>query len=228
MNTSRVCAVLGLGFACSLGSGCHSSSSSGPNDAGRDTRGNRDVPSGTSTNTSTNTSTATACTYNGTTYQPGQSFTVNCVTFTCVSGTNFTSRGSPCTDAAPPDLRPGPDMAAGPDVAASPDVRSGDTVPPGDTGGAQEVAVSEAGKEDTSPPLDGGQPDLALPEDVAPPPPDVTSTPDELAGCLHGGDFYSPGDEYYPDSCNTCVCLASGDFACTNKVCEVDAGEGID
>ena len=40
------------------------------------------------------------CTNGGVTYQPGQSFTSNCVTYTCVSGSIFTSRGTPCADAA--------------------------------------------------------------------------------------------------------------------------------
>jgi hypothetical protein len=40
------------------------------------------------------------CNFNGTTYQPGQSFTFNCIRYTCISGTNLLSTGTPCMDAA--------------------------------------------------------------------------------------------------------------------------------
>ena len=42
---------------------------------------------------------AQPCTVGAVTYQPGQSFTVDCVTFTCVSGSNFTSQDVTCLDA---------------------------------------------------------------------------------------------------------------------------------
>ncbi len=60
------------------------------------------------------------------------------------------------------------------------------------------------------------------------PAPDLAVPADLPVVCSHGGVDYQVGEQYQPDSCNTCVCLASGDFACTNKVCQVDAGEGID
>jgi len=44
------------------------------------------------------------CIVNGVTYQPGQSFTINCVTYTCVNGPNLASKGGPCSDAPVLDL----------------------------------------------------------------------------------------------------------------------------
>ena len=39
-----------------------------------------------------------SCVFNGTTYRPGQSFTLNCIIFTCQSGGTFTGGGSACPD----------------------------------------------------------------------------------------------------------------------------------
>ena len=44
------------------------------------------------------------CTVGGVTYQPGQSFTNNCITYTCAGGTNLNSMGSSCSDAANADV----------------------------------------------------------------------------------------------------------------------------
>jgi hypothetical protein len=222
MNTLRAWAVIGLGLSLAFASGC-SSSNDGKKDAGRDVGGNRDTPF--NTNTSTNTNTNTPCTYNGTTYQSGQTFTINCVRYTCQGNNNVTAVGSPCSDAGPtttPDTRLGPDLAAPTDTA-----RPVDTVTPVDTAGGRDVQPSEAGRQDTAKPLDVGAPDVAVPADTAPPAPDLAAPADLPIVCTNGGTSYSPGEQYAPDRCNTCVCLSSGDFACTNRVCVVDAG-GID
>jgi len=43
---------------------------------------------------------AALCGANGVTYQPGQSFTSNCVTFVCTVDGTFTASGTPCVDAS--------------------------------------------------------------------------------------------------------------------------------
>ena len=228
MNTVRACAVMGLGFSLAFASGC-SSSDSGKKDAGRD-GGGRDSPF--NTNTSTNTTTATTCTYttaSGTTatLNQGQYFTNNCVRYTCVSGTNFTSSGSPCTDAGPttPDTRLGNDVPAPRDTADA--ARPADQAPPADQGN-RDVVQGEAGQRDSvTPVLDGYIPDLIELMDTKPPTPDLPPPADLAVVCSNAGTDYTPGQQYRLDVCNYCVCLATGDFACTSKVCVVDGG-GID
>ena len=218
MSTLRSRAAIGLGLSLAFASACNSSSSNGKKDGGRD--GNRDTPFNTNTNTSTNT--ATTCTYNGTTYNLGQSFTDNCVRYTC-AGTTFTSSGSPCpSDAGPnttPDTRPGRD---GP---APNDTRPAEVAAPVDLGN-RDVTPAETGKRDTQAPLDVVSPaDTAPPAvDTAPPSPDVPSPVDVPVVCTNAGTDYNPGDSYQPDTCNTCICLGTGDFACTHKTCNLDAG----
>jgi hypothetical protein len=228
MNTLRACAVIGLGLSLAFASGCSDSKSNAKDGSAGGNRGTGGRGGG-GTGGRTTTNTGQACTYttsSGTpaTLNPGQSFTNNCVRYTCVSGTDFTSSGSPCSDAGTttPDTRPGPDVAAPTDTARPVDTRT-----PVDTDGGRDVQPSEAGRQDTAKPLDVGAPDVAVPADTAPPAPDLAALADLPIVCTKGGTSYNPGEEYAPDICNTCICLSTGDFACTNRVCQVDAG-GID
>jgi hypothetical protein len=226
MNTLRVCAVIGLGLSLAFAAGCSDSKSNAKDGSAG---GNRGTGGGGGTGGRDAASTGQVCTYttsSGTTatLNPGGSFTNNCVRYTCVGGTNFTSSGSPCSDAGPtptPDTRLGPDLATPTDTA-----RPVDTGTPVDTGG-RDVQPSEAGRQDTAKPLDVGAPDLAVTGDTASPVPDLAAPADLPIVCTHGGTGYNPGEQYAPDTCNICVCLSTGDFACTNRVCVVDA-DGID
>jgi hypothetical protein len=236
MNTLRLCAAIGLGLSMAFASGCNSDSNSGKRDGGRDLGFNRDAPintrTSTSTRTSTNTSTNTPCTdLNGNTYQLGQSFTNNCVTYTCVSGGTFTSSGSPCPDAATttPDTRINRDLPIAPDVGPTVDGGS----PPADVGGNRDVTPTEVGRRDTNVPLDLGAPDLPpVGKDTAPPAVDTAPPEPDLAvpadvpvpvRCTDGVQFYNPGDTFACD-CNTCICNSSGVILpLTSNNCAVDA-----
>jgi hypothetical protein len=103
-----------------------------------------------------------------------------------------------------------------------------------DQGGGKDVSPPETGKKDIAMPLDLGPPDLppdlpgaadeAEPADTAPPEPDLPAVPDVAMVCNYAGNDYPVGGQYQPDDCNVCVCLSIGDFACTSRVCVVDAG----
>ena len=102
MNTLRTWAVVGMGLSLAFAASCGSDNKNDKTDgsARRDVGSNRDTPLGQ------DTSSSQGCEVNGTTYQPGQSFTLNCVKYTCQGDGNVTSNGTSfCTDAVvqPPD-----------------------------------------------------------------------------------------------------------------------------
>jgi hypothetical protein len=222
MNTLRSCAAFGLGLSLACASGC-SSSNSGSKDAGRDV--GRDARFNTGTNTSTGTSTNGPCVFDGVTYSVGQSFTVNCVRYTCLGDNNVTSSGSPCNDG-------GPDTRLIADVAVPSDVRPADVAPPVDLVG-RDAAPGETAMPDAEAPID-----LAAPEDTTPPPVDTTPAIDlsslgedaavsedapPVVQCTWGATKYNPGATFACD-CNTCVCLDTGAISqLTSNDCSIDA-----
>jgi len=236
MNTMRACAVVGLALTVGLASGCSSDSSSGNTDGAtrRDGSYNRDG------SRSPKADAAEGCTFDGATYRVGQSFTIDCVTYTCQGNNNVTASGTPCTDAraSSADTRPGRDSAQSPDASGRTDVAGGI-----DGGAGGDVAASEAGP--TEPDLaapyteDGPTMKLDAPTDFIiiqvdlppaspdlPPGQDVTGiTPDVavLTQCPYGGHLYNPGEEFACD-CNTCICTSTGAIrSLTSNVCDIDA-----
>jgi hypothetical protein len=218
MNTWRVCAAIGLGMSLAIAAGCSSNSSPGKNDGGsRDTnRGNRDTGSGS------------VCTNNNQTYQTGESFTNNCIRYTCVSGTNFTVSGLPCVDALAPtnDTRTVNDLPSGPEAGRA---------DAGDAAGSRDVPPVETARQDTVRPVDVEQTDVQLREDVAvpdvgpgidlgPPGPDVVQDAPLPVQCIYGGQKYGAGVSF-PCECNTCRCDNTGTIvAVTSNDCTIDAG----
>ena len=237
MNTLRACAVFGLGLSLAFAYGC--SSDSTPN-AKRDgsAGGGRGGGGGGGNGGSNPATTNTPCTNNGTTYQPGQYFTNNCVKWTCVSGTTFTSTGSPCSDAGPitpTDTRVNQDLPVVPDAGR--DVSVPDVSAPVDQGG-KDVSPTEAGKRDTvvpldTVPLDTGAPDLVIPKDTASPTPDLPIVVADVAviinldappvvQCSYHGQKYPVGD--FACDCNTCTCEIGGTITpVTTNDCTIDA-----
>jgi len=89
------------------------------------------------------------CLVGNVTYQPGQSFVIDCVTFTCVSGSNVTVRGATCADAAGPGGMTGTGGATADGGGAGMggnggSTASGPTLPDGGNCGAMELAVFRA------------------------------------------------------------------------------------
>lgn len=224
MNTLQICSALGLFLT--LVSGCHSDSNSGGNDGSADARKDDTRSPGTTFNSDVASG---GCTSNGTTYQVGRSYKINCVTYTCASGGFVTSDGAtPCYEAGVADKPLGRDAAT--DSGAASDVRlSAD--------GTADTQLSEAGRSDTQRPVDTSsnkdtfvaldvesQVDTSLPVDLAPPEDTSLVTPDAAVQCIHNGTAYNVNDFFVIDACNYCVCLTTGDFACTGKVCATDAG----
>jgi hypothetical protein len=223
MNTWRVCAAIGLGMSLAIAAGCSSSSSPGKNDGGGSRDTNRDTSIG-------NRDTGAACTANGQTYQPGESFTNNCVRYTCVSGTNFTVSGSPCVDAITPtnDTRTVNDLSSGPEAGRA---------DAGDAAGNRDVSPVETARQDTVRPVDVEPTDVQPREDVArpgpevepgvdlgPPGPDVTQDLPPPVQCTYGGQKYGAGVSF-PCDCNTCKCDNTGTIvAVTSNDCTIDAG----
>jgi hypothetical protein len=225
MNTLRVCATIGLGLSLAVGAGCKSDSNATKKDAAPlDTR-RTDAP-GTSTGSD---SASGPCVFNGTTYQPGQSFTVNCITYTCTGGDNVTGRGTACSDAGPtPDVARAPDLPTNRDTTSdSSDTRLGEAGAPVDVG-SKDVQPGEAGPvnkdvggkdtlvpdvlvpQDTTPP----EPDAFVPEDTAPPSPDLPVVVADTAPpstCSYGGQNYLAGQP-----------CQGVPFACGTKTCECD------
>jgi hypothetical protein len=224
MNTVRARTVVGLGLwllaasACSSDSKNEKADGSARRDAGgrADVSANRDVSSGQ------------GCNINGTPYQPGESFVLNCARYTCQGDGNVTSNGvASCTDVVlpPADTRPGPDLQA-----PGPEVSRGEAGPAPD--GARDAAP-ETGRRDALP-IDGGVLDSGAPDeierpdqsppgpeaaDTAPPTPDIAPP----VTCSYGGRSYNPGDEL-PCDCNTCICTSSGGIkSLTSNLCGVDA-----
>jgi hypothetical protein len=243
MNTMRACAVIGLALSVGLASGCSSDSNSGTPDGStrRDGGYNRDV------SRYTNTDAAEGCTFDGTSYRVGQSFTIDCVTYTCQGNNNVTASGTACTDAraSSPDTRPERDSGRPSDASGF-----GDAAVVIDGGGGGDVAATEAGQ--TEPDLavpyteDGPTVKLDAPPDFVtiqvdlppsvpdlppatdlPPGEDVTViTPDVAVPtqCPYGGHNYNPGEEFACD-CNTCICTSTGAIrSLTSNVCDTDAG----
>ena len=225
MNTLRVCATVGLGLSLALGSGCKSdSTTSGKKDSGPsgpDTRRTDGPP-----NTNPQADGPSDCVYNGTSYRPGQTFTINCVTFTCQSGGTVTGKGTACSPDAGPirDAAPTPDLPTNRDTVAPEDARPVDSGPATDSTANKDTQPSEAGTvkdvggkdtvpdvlvPDTTPtPRDLAEPDLAGSEDVAPPTPDLP-VQDEAAvavTCTYtAGQTYGLGVQF-PCGCKTCEC----------------------
>jgi hypothetical protein len=229
MNTLRGCAGIGLAIAWVFASGCKSDSNTGKQDGGRRDGGST---RGDSRGSTTGDAGLPCTTSDGRTLQPGESYTLNCVHFTCLGGTNFSSSGSPCTDALPgTDARGGQDAPGIPDASPAADSPPADVAPPLDTGAGKDAPPSEAGgKKDTPPPLDtttpeAAGPEVAAPEDTAPPAPDV-ATPEDLpppVQCNYSGKKYNPGDTFACD-CNTCICNSAGAILpLTSNPCDVDA-----
>jgi hypothetical protein len=227
MSTMRFCAAVGLGLSLAIVAGCSDSKSSDKNDGGRKDAsrspdGKRDV--------------SEPCVIGGVSYQPGQTFVNNCVTYTCVGGSNFTSKGSACpADAGPasPDAPVSKDTPGGKDSSVS---EAGFDSGASEAGGNKDAFADEVGKKKDATPdqivknNDAAPVDLQviedlalLVEDTAPPAPDLPLPEDKPAQCNHAGIWYNPGESYKPDSCNTCICLTAGDFACTARPCEIDA-----
>jgi hypothetical protein len=232
MKTRRVCAALGLGLAFAIASGCSSGSDKKDGGTGgRDFGFGRDVPIGR------DTTSGQPCEYRGQIYQPGETFTDNCVRYRCEGG-NFIVQigGSPCSDG-------GPDTRAGSDLPVGPEVGRTDATGAADAG--RDLAPVETGRPDARPPVDVGavdvepredttpredtappKTDTAVPEaDTAPPAPDVA--PEEVAPtvqCTYGGQKYGVGVTFSCD-CNTCKCDSTGTVVLvTNNDCTIDAG----
>jgi hypothetical protein len=213
-----------MGLAlCWASVGCSSSSDSGKNDGGvkRDTGGNRDVPYYGGRDTAGSTCTA----YDGTVYQSGQSFTINCVRYTCQGNDDVTSSGSPCSDGSA-DLRGNADASR--DLPAGNDARAD----AGDVPGNRDAAP-DSGNRDTTPGEVAAIDTLVAevlavdvyPADVIPPGPDVTAPVDEAppVQCTYLGQKYGVGVPFACD-CNTCKCDGTGTIVLvTNFTCGVDA-----
>jgi hypothetical protein len=218
MNTRRVSAAMGLGLTLVLASGCSGDSSK--KDAGT---GNRDG-SGRDLSIGRDTASAGSCEYGGQTYQPGESFTINCVRYTCQGDNNVTASGTPCFD-------------AGPDTRRASDAPVGSEVGRADT--ARDVTPAEAGRPDVTPPLDAEAIDAEAREDTTPPHTDTAvpgedtapTTPDvgtedlvPPVQCTYGGQKYGVGVTFQCD-CNTCKCDDTGAVVLvTHDDCTIDAG----
>ena len=234
MNTWRVCAAIGLGLTFALASGC-SSDSDKKNDGG----GGRDTGSGRDQSIGRDTTSGDQCEYKGQTYQPGETFTYNCVRLRCEGGGNDVVQigGSPCTDG-------GPDTRSGSDVPVAPEVGRADA--------GRDVAPAETGRQDVRPPVDAQaidvepRADTAPREDTQPPkadtsvpaedtaPPRVDVATEDLPAlpltCKDG----TTGQEYglyvqFQCGCRTCECdpNSAGTGTIINVVadnCAVDAG----
>jgi len=239
MNTLRVCATLGLGLSLALGSGCKSDSNSTKKDAAPVDGRRTDAPG---TNTSPDTTPAQDCVVGGTTIKPGRSATINCVTWTCVSGNIVTGSGTACTgDAGPtPDVAPTPDVQGNRDTTVPVDTRLVEAGAPIDVGG-KDVQPGEAGtikdvggnKDTFVPDVFVSQPDVFVPEDTTPPTPDLTPLQ-----CTSGGTNHNPGDTF-ACGCNTCFCSSAGvtqqlsnyvpgdTFACDCNTCLCNSANAI-
>jgi hypothetical protein len=242
MNTLRVCATIGLGLALALGSGCKSDSDSTKKDAGHPDTRRVDAPRTTS---GPDSATASGpCIFNGTTYQPGQSFTIGCNTYTCTGGDNVTSKPAACSDAGPtPDVARGPDLATDRDTTTPSDTRPGEAGAPID-GGSKDVQAGEAGQvnkdvggnkdtlvpdvfvpQDTTQP----EPDALVSEDTASPSPDlsvvVADTAPPVVTCISesGQKYYAGGGVCFPCASNLCVCDAIGVITQAASCSAVDA-----
>jgi hypothetical protein len=207
MSTKRACATVGLGLSLVLGLGCSSSSKSGSTDGGtRDTR----RADGPQNNFNPDTTQAQTCTtVDGTKVQPGRTIVINCVTWTCVSGTNFTGSGTPCADGGR-----AADAPVNRDTVAPADARPSETGVASDGGGGKDTQPGEAGPgkvdasgEDARVPDAVVQLDLATvtPEDTAQPTPDLPA----LVQCTSGGVTYNAGDTF-ACGCNSCFCDSAG------------------
>ena len=228
MNTLRAFATIGLGLSLALGSGCKSDSTSGKKDVGPGTPDTRRNNNNDGPNINPNPDTGGPCVYNGTTYQPGQKFTLNCVTFTCVGGSNVTGTGTACSDAGPPttDVARIPDAPTNRDTTVPADTRPVDSGPAIDVTTSKDTQPSEAGKldvggnKDTTIPdalvrldttpaePDLAEPDLGVSEDVAPPEPDLPVQDDVAVAvtCTYtAGQTYGLGVQF-PCGCKTCEC----------------------
>ena len=136
MNTWRVCAAIGLGLTFAIASGCNSDSDKkDAGTGGRDGSAGRDVPIGR------DSTSGQACVYQGQTYEPGETFTYNCVRFRCEGGNNIVQTGgSPCSDGGP-DTRPGSDVPVVPEVGRADAADAGRDVAPVETGPARRQAT---------------------------------------------------------------------------------------
>lgn len=223
MKTWRACAAIGLGlslaaFGCNGGSETKTDGGGGKRDAGV----KRDVAIGADA--------GPPCVFDGTTYQPGESFTKDCVRFTCLGGNSVSSSGSPCTDGSADQRRDaGPDAATGSDArtdtATGSDARTDTADGPGvrDTAGleveSRDTRPVEAGGLDTTPAVDTGL------EDTAAPTPDLPAAADlpPVVQCTYLGQKYGPGVPFACE-CNTCKCDNTGTIVLvTNHDCSVDA-----
>jgi hypothetical protein len=220
MNTWSARAAIGLGLTLAIASGC-SGDSDKTNDGGnRDAGFKRDLPIGR------DTTSGQPCVYDGQTYQPGESFTYDCVRFTCQGGNNVIQiGGSPCSDGGP-DTRPANDVLVNPDRPAD------------DGDGNRDVAPAEAGRSDIGPPVDVGELDVGTPDDTAPPEVDTATLADtapptgDVASedlpppvqCIYGGQKYGVGVPF-ACGCNTCTCDDTGTVVLvTHNDCTIDAG----
>jgi len=235
MNTLRVCATLGLGLSLALGSGCKSDSNSTKKDAAPVDGRRTDAPG---TNTSPDTTPAQDCVVGGTTIKPGRSATINCVTWTCVSGNIVTGSGTACTgDAGPtPDVAPTPDVQGNRDTTVPVDTRLVEDGAPIDVGG-KDVQPGEAGtikdvggnKDTFVPDVFVSQPDVFVPEDTAPPTPDLpvvfadTAPPVVTCTSESGQKYYAGGGVCFPCASNLCVCDANGVITQSASCSTVDA-----
>ena len=242
MNTLRVCATIGLGMSLALGSACKSDSNSTKKDAAPlDTR-RTDAPG---TNTGPDTTPAQDCVVGGTTIRPGRSATINCVTWTCVSGNIVTGSGTACTgDAGPtPDVAPTPDVFINRDTTVPSDTRpveagalidvGGKDVQPGEAGSVKDVG----GNKDTfvpdvfvpQPDVFVSQPDVFVPEDTAPPTPDLavvfadTAPPVVTCTSENGQKYYAGGGVCFPCASSLCICDANGVITQSASCSAVDA-----
>lgn len=122
---------------------------------------------------------------------------------------------------------PGPASTDGPQApdraAMLPDVRLA-----ADHAATPDPSAKEAGVRGTPPVIDAGATlDLGAPDE---PPSRIdgseTKGLDAVATgeCSYGGTTYAVGDSF-PNDCNTCFCVASGEVVCTVKVCPIDGGD---
>ncbi len=233
MNTLRVCATVGLGLSLVLGIGCSSSSKSGNADGStRDTR-RSDGPQSYFGPDTTTTSAQACTTLDGTKVQPGKSIVIDCVTWTCVSGTNFNGTGTSCADAGRTT-----DVAVKRDTASPADARPDEAGVASDGGGKDTQPGLDVGGKDTSLPevsipLDTAPPelDVAVVEDTAQPEPDLPVLVDDTAPpvtCTYAtGQTYGLGVQF-PCGCKTCECdvnvsSGSGIINIVADNCAVDA-----
>lgn len=213
MKTWRACAAIGLGLSLAA-FGCNGGSDTKTDGGG----GNRDAT--VKRDVAAKADAGPTCVFDGTTYQYGETFTKDCVRFTCLGGTNVSSSGSPCTDGSADQRRD-----AGPDSATGSDARTDGA----DAPVVRDSAGIEVETRDTRPVevggLDGTPAVDAEPEDSAAPTPDLPAPADlpPVVQCTYQGQKYGVGVPF-PCECNTCKCDGTGTIVLvTNRDCTIDA-----